>query len=332
MDSQEANQRIEAFEKRFGNPHLNLACHLAFPMELTPDLAYSLWHHFQCDVYGRTIGSCWTDVSDVLLCFCNEVGHELYKMPIATRNQLLRQLQVSDNFGKQRFRELYDFLLLYVDPYHKDNNSDVQDFAQAQRLTALAYVYPHEATKEIASVFEKVFSQDTSELFRVASIVKILGEPLANASESQNLLIYAESLEKLAHDDIETAAEQLRELIGQDDRIQVAGVKLSVPSKILRFIEESRINIPISNSSRSEYIPPDAKNIDSSGYVGGHFSTLRTKITDVELLKKSLRDLGISVRTDADVRGYSGQRVRSVGRTHTFLYNLRAGLASGLED
>jgi hypothetical protein len=42
-----------------------------------------------------------------------------------------------------------------------------------------------------------------------------------------------------------------------------------------------------------------------------HFSTLRTKITDAEILKSSLRDLGISVKTDADVRGYNGQRLRA---------------------
>jgi hypothetical protein len=42
-----------------------------------------------------------------------------------------------------------------------------------------------------------------------------------------------------------------------------------------------------------------------------HFSTLRTKITDAEILKSSLRDLGISVNANADVRGYNGQRVRA---------------------
>lgn len=42
-----------------------------------------------------------------------------------------------------------------------------------------------------------------------------------------------------------------------------------------------------------------------------HFSTLRTKITDAEILQASLRDLGISVKNDADVRGYNGQRVRA---------------------
>ncbi|NJL86333.1 MAG: DUF1257 domain-containing protein [Leptolyngbyaceae cyanobacterium SM1_1_3] len=42
-----------------------------------------------------------------------------------------------------------------------------------------------------------------------------------------------------------------------------------------------------------------------------HFSTLRTKITESEILKASLRDLGIAVKNDADVRGYNGQRVRA---------------------
>jgi Protein of unknown function (DUF1257) len=42
-----------------------------------------------------------------------------------------------------------------------------------------------------------------------------------------------------------------------------------------------------------------------------HFSTLRTKITDSEILKTSLRDLGINVKTETDLRGYQGQRVRA---------------------
>ncbi|MCY7368141.1 MAG: DUF1257 domain-containing protein [Chamaesiphon sp.] len=42
-----------------------------------------------------------------------------------------------------------------------------------------------------------------------------------------------------------------------------------------------------------------------------HFSTLRTKITDAVVLQNSLRDLGINVKTEADLRGYQGQRVRA---------------------
>ncbi len=42
-----------------------------------------------------------------------------------------------------------------------------------------------------------------------------------------------------------------------------------------------------------------------------HFSTLRTKIADAQILQQSLRDLGLSVKSEADVRGYNGQRVRA---------------------
>jgi hypothetical protein len=42
-----------------------------------------------------------------------------------------------------------------------------------------------------------------------------------------------------------------------------------------------------------------------------HFSTLRTKITDAAILTSSLKDLGIQVKTEADVRGYNGQRIRA---------------------
>ncbi|MDX1977449.1 MAG: DUF1257 domain-containing protein [Pseudanabaenaceae cyanobacterium bins.68] len=42
-----------------------------------------------------------------------------------------------------------------------------------------------------------------------------------------------------------------------------------------------------------------------------HFSTLRTKISDAEILKSALSDLGITVNLNADVRGYQNQRVRA---------------------
>ena len=42
-----------------------------------------------------------------------------------------------------------------------------------------------------------------------------------------------------------------------------------------------------------------------------HFSALRTKLTDIEILKTSLCDLGICVKTDANVRGFNGQEVQA---------------------
>lgn len=42
-----------------------------------------------------------------------------------------------------------------------------------------------------------------------------------------------------------------------------------------------------------------------------HFSTLRSKLTDIELLKTSLRDLGFTVETNAQVQGIGCQQVRA---------------------
>lgn len=42
-----------------------------------------------------------------------------------------------------------------------------------------------------------------------------------------------------------------------------------------------------------------------------HFNTLRSKLTDVEILKDSLRNLGFVVQTDAVVRGSDSQCARA---------------------
>ena len=50
---------------------------------------------------------------------------------------------------------------------------------------------------------------------------------------------------------------------------------------------------------------------EKKGIESGHFSTLRTKITDGECLKKALHSLGITVQTYSEVRGSNGQQVRA---------------------
>ncbi|UBF29308.1 DUF1257 domain-containing protein [Kovacikia minuta CCNUW1] len=42
-----------------------------------------------------------------------------------------------------------------------------------------------------------------------------------------------------------------------------------------------------------------------------HFSTLRSKLSNAEILKASLQDLGFTVRTNAEVRGYGCQQVHA---------------------
>jgi hypothetical protein len=42
-----------------------------------------------------------------------------------------------------------------------------------------------------------------------------------------------------------------------------------------------------------------------------HFSTIKTQITDAEILIKSLQDLGFSVQSSAQVRGHNGLRLQA---------------------
>src|SRR5579883_1370540 len=107
--------RLRAFRDRFGEAHLHLAYHAAFPLALTPDLLYRLWANFQQDIQGEMLDIPWVAVADLLLSsLCEEVGHELYEMDRDVRAALLDQLKHDARFGQTRLRELSDFLLTYV--------------------------------------------------------------------------------------------------------------------------------------------------------------------------------------------------------------------------
>ncbi len=85
------------------------------------------------------------------------------------------------------------------------------------------------------------------------------------------------------------------------------------PHVVGKALAEISIDNPETLSILRNFIKPASNKSGSakSGSAGSHFSTLRTKITDADVLISSLQDLGITVRTDADVRGCRGQRVRA---------------------
>ena len=245
MNPQAAIRKITLFEKRFGQSHLYLAYHAAFPLALTPDLLYRLWANFQRDIDGRFLSVPWIAVSDILLSsLCEEVGQELYEMDMAVRNELLKRLQADKNLGQQRIRELADFLLEYVRKQLQSNDPDIQDFAKAQRWTVLAYTKPGEAARELASTFQqlglnaaKSGQLDKAELVRMASLVETFAEPLA-AEQLEPLLVYARGMASFARGDLQKAAEQL-EQVTEDGKIQIAGVDLPIPEAIQNNLEQS---------------------------------------------------------------------------------------------
>jgi len=106
MRREVTQRRIEAFGKRFGEAHLYLAYHAAFPLALTPNLLYRLWANFQRDIHGKVLSIPWIAVADLLLSsLCDQVGHELYEMENEVRNALLMELKFNPRFGVQRMNE-----------------------------------------------------------------------------------------------------------------------------------------------------------------------------------------------------------------------------------
>ena len=224
------NRRIESFSKRFGKAHLYLAYHAAFPLALTPDLLYRLWANFQQDIYGEMLGIPWVAVADLLLSnLCDEVGHELYEIDLAVRNELLNRLKEDEKFGQQRIQELSNFMLYYVQQQLQSDDLDIRDFAQTQRWTALAYIQPSQVAKEIALEFTKLEEKDTAELVRMASLTETFTEHLAGFKP---LLIYVDGIKKFVRGDIDAAKTQFSAAMAGGNQIQVADVILPIPEQL----------------------------------------------------------------------------------------------------
>jgi DNA-binding response OmpR family regulator len=221
-----AHRRIEAFGKRFGEAHLYLAYHAAFPLALTPDLLYRLWANFQRDIYGEVLNLPWIAVADLLLSsLCDEVGHELYEMEKEVRNALLSELKANPRFGTERINELSDFLLAYVRQQLDSPDIDTRDFAQAQRWTALAYSRPSEAAREIATALTRMKLEDRAEWVRMASLVETFAEPLA---EFEPLLIYTRGMADFIRGNQESTANQFSKVRVQQHEVKVAGIRLNL--------------------------------------------------------------------------------------------------------
>ena len=231
MKPEVASRRIESFGQRFGEAHLYLAYHAAFPLALTPDLLYRLWANFQRDIHRQELKIPWLAAADLLLSsLCDEVGHELYEMDTAVRNALLRELKENPRFGEKRISELSDFLLTYVRQQLDSYDPDIRDFAQAQRWTALAYTQPSETARELALILSKLKLEEKAEWVRMASLVETFAEPLA---DFQPLLLYSRGMQNFARGNLESASAEFGNLSDIDEyQVYVVGVKLPIPEKI----------------------------------------------------------------------------------------------------
>ncbi|MEM9215624.1 MAG: peptidoglycan-binding protein [Cyanobacteria bacterium P01_F01_bin.150] len=229
LDSEktEAMRQIEAFQKRFGEKHLIFVRHAALPLAVTPKLLYQLWAKFQRDRHASFLDVPWIAVSDFLLSgLCEEVGDGLYELDKSIRDELLEQLRNDKQFGPQRIKALAHFLNQAIEVSLQSEESDERDYAQSQRWTALAYIQPNLAAKELTTALFNAYQTNQPDLLRIAEVVDALSKPLEQFPE---LLAYAKGLSELVKGNVgqaRTAFEQL------NSHSNVDGVKIHIPKTI----------------------------------------------------------------------------------------------------
>jgi serralysin len=186
----DADERIRLFEEKFegwyGEGHLVLACHAAFPLVLSVDLLYQIWANF------KSYTSKWDTsevvpmlaVSDLLLSpLFRQTGSGVYEMEPATRNQLLAQLKSDGRLGEARIQELASFLYQYV--LSLPDRPELKAFKEAQRWTALLTVDPMAATQGVLqSLAERVKSSQVNASIGVVNMIEDLMQDNGTFSET----------------------------------------------------------------------------------------------------------------------------------------------------
>jgi formylglycine-generating enzyme required for sulfatase activity len=222
-------QTIASFQNRFTEAHIYLAYHAALPIALTPHLAYCLWANFQMDIGKEDLNVPWIAVADLLLSpLCQAVGYELYEMDADLRNYLLDRMIHHPRFGQQRIEEVSHFLLTYVQQELNDAKSSIRTLAQAQRWTALAYVYPESVAHDLAKKLTELTLSEKTEWLRMTALTEKIAAPLRQA-HFESLLTYLQGMRELARGDRIKAESTLKSLPAHNQRIVVAGVSLAIP-------------------------------------------------------------------------------------------------------
>ncbi|QFS52260.1 formylglycine-generating enzyme family protein [Nostoc sphaeroides] len=216
---QAAKERIDAWGNsvRVTSGHLEFAFHAAFPLALTTDLLYRLRDYL---ITEFKLQIPWIAVTDLLLSgFCYEVDQELYEIDITVREELLSRLP------KERLKQLSKFLLKYIELQinHTDSN-----LIQAQKWTALSYVEPTEAAKQITEKIAKMLTQrHKDDWSQIAFLVETLAKPLQDAG-FEPLLTLAQSMAQSSRGDYSGAKAQLDNLHNKLGSLpNIAGVTFS---------------------------------------------------------------------------------------------------------
>ncbi|MGL4501316.1 MAG: HEAT repeat domain-containing protein, partial [Planktothrix sp.] len=239
MKLEAAQRRINAFKKRFGEPHLYLAYHAALPLALTPDLLYRIWANFRRDIQDEFIDIPWIAVSDLILSsLCDEVGHELYEMDATVRQELLDQLKADPRFTEKRLKEVASFLLEYVQRDLDSQDSYDREFAQSQSWAAWAYKQPEKSVELLAAAFRRAYQENPRDLMRLSTLTEMIHQPIP---EFDRLRIFARAMGHYRRKKFEEGKKEISQL---PEEVKAAIAQLPIEGGLVSLGRNIVIPIP----------------------------------------------------------------------------------------
>ena len=233
---------IDRLTNRFGtvHGHLEMACHAALPLALTPDLLYLIWANFRLDAQGKPLNMQWVTVADLILSpLCREIRHETYVMETAVRQELLDKMAKNKRFGPDYILRLGQFIQHYASQYIQSDIPSLRQYAQAQQWAAQAYTEPDRLIEGLASQFSQTPSE--AETVRLAELLQTFSEPLnldwvptspETAVNYDRLHTFGDGLAKFVRGDTQSATRQLRRLLGPARELNIGTMALPVPINV----------------------------------------------------------------------------------------------------
>lgn len=285
MSSSVAENKIEAFRRLFGEKTFYFACHAAFPLILTPELAYQIWAYFQKDINNNWLNIPWIGVSDLLLSsLCQKVGFELYEMNNEIRNNLLETLESSKIFGPNRIKELASFLLGYINNKNFLNSEDYtnKNIGKVQQWTSFAYLNPDKFAEELCNNLSPQIEKEF-EFLRISSIAESLSKPLIKAGY-QPLLYYTKGISEGILGNEKNKTDYLSKITSPEIKVGTLKFKFSIINERLEKIEA----INYSNQALTEF-PTEIFELRNVGYLnlsGNELKNIPKEISKLINLKE----------------------------------------------
>jgi formylglycine-generating enzyme required for sulfatase activity len=173
-----AARQVAMFTAQYGEEMLDFACHAAFPLTLTTELAYLLRQLVE-ERYGLKLP--WSAAPELLLSnLCDLVGHDLYAMGVEIRWVLIKKL--IDKFPEPRVNELAQWMAGYIK--HRlelDPTERLQVLGDPSEWIALACLNSDDfVTQEIERYLSQLLadSKDANDRFRWSAVVENMSDLL----------------------------------------------------------------------------------------------------------------------------------------------------------